>query len=126
MLSARCFANCHPDLRVVVVTEETATASCKLAGGCDAYMSWSAVAECLGLRSGEYMRIRTMIMGPGKGKGKQGMLQQMGKQMGKHGAMNPHNAQMNVQQMARMLPPQVRPHAWRLRTSAGVGHWVSV
>ena len=47
-----------------------------------------------------------MIMGPGKGKGK-GIMQQMGKQMGKHGNMNPHNSQMNVQQMARMLPPQV-------------------
>jgi len=56
--------------------------------------------------TGEYMRIRTMIMGPGKGKGK-GIMQQMGKQMGKHGNMNPHNSQMNVQQMARMLPPQV-------------------
>ncbi|CAL5220975.1 g3083 [Coccomyxa viridis] len=50
---------------------------------------------------GEYVRIRTMIMGPGKGKGK-GIMQQMGK-MGKHGTMNPQN----VQQMARMLPPQV-------------------
>ena len=48
-----------------------------------------------------------MIMGPGKGKGK-GIMQQMGK-MGKHGNMNPQN----VQQMARMLPPQVccLPHA---------------
>ena len=54
------------------------------------------------------MRIRTMIVGSGKGKGKQNMLQQMGKQMGKHGSMNPHNMQMNVQQMSRMLPPQVR------------------
>ena len=54
------------------------------------------------------MRIRTMIVGSGKGKGKQNMLQQMGKQMGKRGSMNPHNMQMNVQQMSRMLPPQVR------------------
>ena len=53
--------------------------------------------------AGEYMRIRTMIVGPGKGKGK-GIMQQMGK-MGKHGNMNPQN----VQQMARMLPPQVCP-----------------
>lgn len=48
-----------------------------------------------------------MVMGPGKGKGKQGLLQQMGKQMGKPGSMNPHNMQMNIQQMSRMLPPQV-------------------
>lgn len=48
------------------------------------------------------MRIRTMIMGPGKGKGK-GIMQQMSKMGGKHGNMNPQN----VQQMARMLPPQV-------------------
>ena len=66
-----------------------------------------------------------MIMGPGKGKGKQGMLQQMGKQMGKHGAMNPHNAQMNVQQMARMLPPQVYSgplHGTRMRPEQGTGY----
>ena len=66
-----------------------------------------------------------MIMGPGKGKGKQGMLQQMGKQMGKHGAMNPHNAQMNVQQMARMLPPQVYSaplHDTRMQPEQGTGY----
>ena len=48
------------------------------------------------------MRIRTMIVGSGKGKGKQNMLQQMGKQMGKHGSRNPPNMQMKVQQMSRM------------------------
>ena len=62
-------------------------------------MSW---VQGRALAAGEYVRIRTMIMGPGKGKGK-GIMQQMGK-MGKHGTMNPQN----VQQMARMLPPQVR------------------
>jgi hypothetical protein len=43
-------------------------------------------------------------MGPGKGK--QGLMQQMSKQMGRGGNMNPHNMQMNIQQMSRMLPPQ--------------------
>lgn len=53
----------------------------------------------------EYKRIRTIIMGP-NGKGK-GFMQQMSKQMGNgRGAMNPHNMQMNIQQMSRMLPPQ--------------------
>ncbi len=52
-------------------------------------------------------------MGP-NGKGK-GFMQQMSKQMGNgRGAMNPHNMQMNIQQMSRMLPPQASrplPHA---------------
>lgn len=46
-------------------------------------------------------------MGPGKGK--QGLMQQMSKQMASRGTMNPHNMQMNIQQMSRMLPPQVCP-----------------
>jgi hypothetical protein len=44
-------------------------------------------------------------MGPGKGK--QGLMQQMSKQMASRGTLNPHNMQMNIQQMSRMLPPQV-------------------
>lgn len=57
----------------------------------------------------EYKRIRALIMGPG-GKGK-GFMQQMSKQMGNsRGAMNPHNMQMNIQQMSRMLPPQACSH----------------
>lgn len=60
-----------------------------------------------GVCAEEYKRIRALIMGPG-GKGK-GFMQQMSKQMGNsRGAMNPHNMQMNIQQMSRMLPPQAR------------------
>lgn len=63
------------------------------------------------LRAEEYKRLRALIMGPGKGK--QGLMQQMSKQMGRGGNMNPHNMQMNIQQMSRMLPPQASPHALR-------------
>ena len=55
----------------------------------------------------EYKRVRTMIVGAGKG-GKGGMMNNMPRNMkGGLGNMNPHNMQMNAAQMARMLPPQV-------------------
>ena len=67
-----------------------------------------------GVCAEEYKRIRALIMGPG-GKGK-GFMQQMSKQMGNsRGAMNPHNMQMNIQQMSRMLPPQARTPGRTLR-----------
>ena len=53
----------------------------------------------------EYKRVRTMLVGAGKGN--KGLAQNM-KGMGKGGMANPHNSQMNAAQMARMLPPQVR------------------
>ena len=53
--------------------------------------------------------MRTMIVGAGKG-GKGGMMNNMPRNMkGGLGNMNPHNMQMNAAQMARMLPPNVRP-----------------
>ena len=64
------------------------------------------------------MRIRTMIVGSGKGKGKQNMLQQMGKQMGKHGSMNPHNMQMNVQQMSACCLPRSASYLFPVHAAA--------
>lgn len=59
----------------------------------------------------EYKRLRTMMVGA-SGKGAKGMMGGLGKQMGKtSGGMNPHNRQMNVAQMSRMLPPEVREPA---------------
>ena len=53
----------------------------------------------------EYKRIRELIVGNGK---RPGMMKAMGKGGGgRGGGMNPHNMQMNVQQMSRMLPPDV-------------------
>lgn len=69
----------------------------------------------------EYKRIRALIMGPG-GKGK-GLMQQMSKQMGNsRGAMNPHNMQMNIQQMSRMLPPNVCTTSLTQRVLTSIGH----
>lgn len=53
----------------------------------------------------EYKRIRELIVGNGK---RPGMMKAMGKGGGaRGGGMNPHNMQMNVAQMSRMLPPDV-------------------
>jgi len=61
-------------------------------------------------------------MGPG-GKGK-GLMQQMSKQMGNsRGAMNPHNMQMNIQQMSRMLPPNVCSTSLTQPLLYFTGHW---
>jgi len=56
-------------------------------------------------RAEEYKRIRELIVGNGK---RPGMMKAMGKGGGgRAGGMNPHNMQMNVAQMSRMLPPDV-------------------
>ena len=58
----------------------------------------------LGRGAEEYKRVRTMLVGAGKGQ--KGMMQNMKGAKGGLGNMNPHNTQMNAAQMARMLPPQ--------------------
>lgn len=58
-----------------------------------------------GLLAEEFKRLKMMICG---GKGGGGMMKNMPKNMQKGMAgMNPHNMQMSMAQMSRMLPPHV-------------------
>lgn len=60
---------------------------------------------CMALPAEEFKRLKMMICG---GKGGGGMMKNMPKNLQKGMAgMNPHNMQMNMAQMSRMLPPHV-------------------
>ena len=59
----------------------------------------------IGLPAEEFKRLKMLICG---GKGGGGMMKNMPKNLQKGMAgMNPHNMQMNMAQMSRMLPPHV-------------------
>lgn len=60
---------------------------------------------CMALPAEEFKRLKMLICG---GKGGGGMMKNMPKNLQKGMAgMNPHNMQMNMAQMSRMLPPHV-------------------